>query len=42
VFRLYALRAKLPLAAGASPAAFDRALSRRVIVVAKLVGRFRR
>jgi Raf kinase inhibitor-like YbhB/YbcL family protein len=42
VFRLYALRAKLPLAAGASPAAFDRALHGRVIAVAKLVGRFRR
>ena len=42
VFRLYALRSKLRLAAGASPAAFDRALRGRVIAVAKLVGRYRR
>jgi Raf kinase inhibitor-like YbhB/YbcL family protein len=42
VFRLYALRSKLPLAAGAPPAAFDRALRGRVIAVAKLVGRYGR
>jgi Raf kinase inhibitor-like YbhB/YbcL family protein len=42
VFRLYALRAKLGLAAGASPTAFDRALRGRVIAVARLVGRYRR
>jgi Raf kinase inhibitor-like YbhB/YbcL family protein len=42
VFRLYALRSKLRLAAGASPAAFDRALRGRVIAVAKLVGQYRR
>ena len=42
VFRLYALRSKLRLAAGASPAAFDRSLRGRVIAVAKLVGRYRR
>jgi Raf kinase inhibitor-like YbhB/YbcL family protein len=42
VFRLYALRSKLRLAAGASPAAFDRALRGRVIAVARLVGRYRR
>jgi Raf kinase inhibitor-like YbhB/YbcL family protein len=42
VFRLYALRSKLRLAAGASPVAFDRALRGRVIASAKLVGRYRR
>jgi Raf kinase inhibitor-like YbhB/YbcL family protein len=42
VFRLSALRSKLPLAAGASPAAFDRALHGRVIAVTKLVGRYGR
>ena len=42
VFRLYALGSKLRLAAGASPAAFDRALRGRVIAVAKLIGRYRR
>ena len=42
VFRLYALRSKLRLAAGASPSAFDRALRGRVIAVARLVGRYRR
>ena len=42
VFRLYALRSKLRLVAGASPAAFDRALRGRVIATAKLVGRYQR
>ena len=42
VFRLYALKAKLRLRAGASPAKFHAALPGRVIAVAKLVGRYRR
>ena len=42
VFRLYALRSTLRLAAGASPVAFDRALRGRVIASVKLVGRYRR
>jgi hypothetical protein len=42
VFRLYALRAPLPLRAGASPAAFTRALKGRVLATAMLVGRYAR
>ena len=42
VFRLYALRSKLRLTAGASPAAFDRALRGRVISTARLIGRYQR
>jgi Raf kinase inhibitor-like YbhB/YbcL family protein len=42
VFRLYALHSKLRLAAGASPAAFDRALRGDVIATARLVGRYER
>jgi Raf kinase inhibitor-like YbhB/YbcL family protein len=42
VFRLYALRAPLPLRPGADRAAFTRALRGRVIRVATLVGRYRR
>jgi Raf kinase inhibitor-like YbhB/YbcL family protein len=42
VFRLYALRAKLRLRAGASPARFHAALRGQVLATARLVGRFRR
>ena len=42
VFKLYALRKPLPLRAGASPSAFDRALRGRVLRVTRLVGRYRR
>ena len=42
VFRLYALRSRLPLANGARPAAFRRALRGRVLALARLVGRYRR
>jgi len=42
VFRLYALRAPLRLAAGASGAAFERALRGKVLATATLVGRYRR
>jgi Raf kinase inhibitor-like YbhB/YbcL family protein len=42
VFRLYALKAKLNLRAGASPARFHAALRGRVVATARLVGRYRR
>jgi Raf kinase inhibitor-like YbhB/YbcL family protein len=42
VFRLYALKAKLRLRAGASPAAFHAALRGHVLATARLVGRYRR
>jgi len=42
VFTLYALRAPLPLAAGADRAAFARALRGRVLATARLVGRYGR
>jgi Raf kinase inhibitor-like YbhB/YbcL family protein len=42
VFKLYALRRPLPLRAGASRSAFDRALRGRVLRVARLVGRYGR
>jgi Raf kinase inhibitor-like YbhB/YbcL family protein len=42
VFRLYALKAKLRLRAGASPARFHAALRGQVLATARLVGRFRR
>ena len=42
IFRLYALRAGLRLAPGASPSAFHRALRGRVLAVARLVGRYGR
>lgn len=42
VFRLYALRAKLPLAAGAAPSKFRRALRGRVLGFTRLVGRYGR
>jgi Raf kinase inhibitor-like YbhB/YbcL family protein len=41
VFRLYALKAKLRLRAGASPAAFRAALRGRVLATARLIGRVR-
>jgi Raf kinase inhibitor-like YbhB/YbcL family protein len=42
VFRLYALRSPLPVAAGADRTAFTAALKGRVIRMAVLVGRYRR
>jgi Raf kinase inhibitor-like YbhB/YbcL family protein len=42
VFRLYALKSKLPLKAGADRAAFESALKGRVLGVAKLIGRYSR
>ena len=42
VFRLYALKAKLRLRAGASPASFHAALRGRVVATVRLVGRYRR
>jgi Raf kinase inhibitor-like YbhB/YbcL family protein len=42
VFRLYALRSKLPLKAGADRTAFEAALKSRVLAVAKLIGRYSR
>jgi Raf kinase inhibitor-like YbhB/YbcL family protein len=42
VFRLYALKAKLRLRAGARPAAFDAALRGRILSTARLVGRYGR
>ncbi len=42
VFRLYALRAPLPLARGASRAQFLASLRGRVLATARLVGRYGR
>jgi Raf kinase inhibitor-like YbhB/YbcL family protein len=42
VFRLYALKSRLPLKAGADRAAFETALKGRVLGSAKLVGRYSR
>ena len=42
VFRLYALKSKLPLKAGADRAAFEAALKGRVLGNAKLIGRYSR
>jgi Raf kinase inhibitor-like YbhB/YbcL family protein len=42
VFKLFALRAPLPLRAGARRAAFDAALEGRVLRVARIVGRYGR
>ena len=42
VFRLYALKSKLPLKAGADRAAFEAALKGRVLGIAKLIGRYSR
>ena len=42
VFRLYALKSKLPLKAGADRDAFEAALKGRVLGVAKLIGRYSR
>jgi hypothetical protein len=42
VFRLYALKSRLPLKAGADLAAFEAALQGRILGVAKLVGRYSR
>ena len=42
IFRLYALKQRLPLRAGASAGAFRAALRGRVLGTARLVGRYRR